>query len=286
MKKRHNWGLPLLTALVTLGIWEGAVRLFDISLYILPAPSDVLMAVIENFQELMYHASVTLSEALIGLGLSALLAIILAILMDLSRTFKRCIFPHLVVTQTVPVMVLGPLFAIWLGFGMAPKILMVIFMCFFPIAISFTEALAQCDEEQISLLKSFGASTVQIYRMVKIPSAASALFSGLQVSATYCIGGAIVGEWLSAAAGLGYYMIRVKNGYMLDKVFACVVVIIVLIKYDKIDDRARQMCATDYAIANESKVELHEDGKYYAAPCWQAACAPAALQEMKGRIAK
>ena len=103
MKKRHNWGLPLLTALVTLGIWEGAVRLFDISLYILPAPSDVLMAVIENFQELMYHASVTLSEALIGLGLSALLAIILAILMDLSRTFKRCIFPHLVVTQTVPV---------------------------------------------------------------------------------------------------------------------------------------------------------------------------------------
>ena len=149
MKKRHNWGLPLLTALVTLGIWEGAVRLFDISLYILPAPSDVLTAVIENFQELMYHASVTLSEALIGLGLSALLAIILAILMDLSRTFKRCIFPHLVVTQTVPVMVLGPLFAIWLGFGMAPKILMVIFMCFFPIAISFTEALAQCDEEQI-----------------------------------------------------------------------------------------------------------------------------------------
>lgn len=228
MKKRHNWLLPLLTAVITLGIWEGAVRLFDISLYILPAPSDVLMAVIENFSELMYHASVTLSEALIGLGLSALLAIILAILMDLSRTFKRCIFPHLVVTQTVPVMVLGPLFAIWLGFGMAPKILMVIFMCFFPIAISFTEALAQCDEEQISLLKSFGTSTFQIYRMVKIPSAASALFSGLQVSATYCIGGAIVGEWLSAAAGLGYYMIRVKNGYMLDKVFACVVIIIVL----------------------------------------------------------
>ena len=118
MKKRHNWGLPLLTALVTLGIWEGAVRLFDISLYILPAPSDVLMAVIENFQELMYHASVTLSEALIGLGLSALLAIILAILMDLSRTFKRCIFPHLVVTQDRA----GDgrsarLFAIWLGFG-------------------------------------------------------------------------------------------------------------------------------------------------------------------------
>ena len=103
MKKRHNWLLPLLTAVITLGIWEGAVRLFDISLYILPAPSDVLMAVIENFSELMYHASVTLSEALIGLGLSALLAIILAILMDLSRTFKRCIFPHLVVTQTVPV---------------------------------------------------------------------------------------------------------------------------------------------------------------------------------------
>ena len=97
---------------------------------------------------------------------------------------------------------------------------MVVFMCFFPIVIAFCDALAQVDVNQINLLKSFGAKKWQVYAYVKIPAAATALFSGLKVSATYCIGGAIVGEWLRASAGLGYYMIRVKNGYMLDKVFA------------------------------------------------------------------
>ena len=176
---------------------------------------------------LWMHSLVTLQEALLGLFLAVLLAVIVAILMDMSSIFRRSIFPHLVVTQTVPVMILGPLFAIWFGFGITPKVLMVIFMCFFPIVISFADALAQADINQINLLKSFGANRLQIYRYVKIPSAMHALFSGMKVSATYCIGGAIVGEWLSASAGLGYYMIRAKNGYMLDNVFACVIVIIV-----------------------------------------------------------
>lgn len=99
-------------------------------------------------------------------------------------------------------------------------------MCFFPIVIAFYDALAKADKQQLMLLKSFQAKRWQLYRYVKIPAAANAFFSGLKVAATYCIGGAIVGEWLSASAGLGYYMIRAKNGYMLDKVFACLAVII------------------------------------------------------------
>lgn len=217
---------PLLSFTAVMLVWEWAVRYFEISLYILPAPSDIITAVIENAEVLWMHSLVTLSEALIGLALAALLAFIVAILMDMSSICKRSLYPHLIVTQTVPVMILGPLFAIWFGFGMTPKIIMVIFMCFFPIAISFHDALAQTDQQQLNLLKSFQAKRWQLYRYVKIPSAANAFFSGLKVAATYCIGGAIVGEWLSASAGLGYYMIRVKNGYMLDKVFACVIVII------------------------------------------------------------
>lgn len=226
MKKYRKYWLPLLSLFVTLGIWEACVRVFSISLYILPAPSKILSSIVENAETLWMHSMVTLQEAIIGLTLAAVFAILVAIAMDLSKTFKHSIFPHLVVTQTVPVMVLSPLFSIWLGFGMAPKILMVILMCFFPIAIAFCDALQQVDQKQINLLKSFGATKWQIYTYVKIPAAATALFSGLKVAATYCIGGAIVGEWISASAGLGYYMIRVKNGYMLDKVFACVVVVI------------------------------------------------------------
>lgn len=223
MKK---YSMPILTLLVTIIIWELYVRIGNISLYILPSPSSIVLSLLENFSVLWAHSMVTLYEAIVGLIIATVLAIIIAIGMDLSKNFKYSIFPHLVVTQTVPVMILGPLFSIWFGFGLAPKILMVIFMCFFPIVIAFSDALSQVDEKQVNLLRSFGASKLKIYTMVKIPAAATALFSGLKVSATYCIGGAIVGEWLSASAGLGYYMIRVKNGYMLDKVFACVIVII------------------------------------------------------------
>lgn len=228
MKHFKKLLMPMTTLVVALLLWELGVRVFDIDLYILPTPSKILEALIENADVLMMHSLVTLQEAIIGLVIATVLAIFIAIGMDLYPTFKSSIFPHLVITQTVPVMVLGPLFSIWLGFGMAPKILMVIFMCFFPIAISFCDALGKVNQNQISLLESFGAKKWQVYAYVKIPAGSTALFSGLKVAATYCIGGAIVGEWLSASAGLGYYMIRVKNGYMLDKVFACVVLIIVL----------------------------------------------------------
>ncbi len=226
MKK--NIALPTLFGCSILLIWEFCVHLFQISLYILPAPSKIIMAIFENFEPLLMHSLVTLQEALIGLAIAIIAAVLIAIGMDISKLFKNSIFPHLIVTQTVPVMVLGPLFTIWLGFGAAPKILMVILMCFFPMVISLSDALSSVDQAQINLLKSFGATRWQIYTFVKIPAAAPSLFSGMKVAATYCISGAIVGEWLSSSAGLGYYMLRVKNGYMLDKVFACVVVIILL----------------------------------------------------------
>lgn len=228
MKKNRikNKILPVSVFILAIALWEICVKAFDISLYVLPAPTKIMTAIIENFPTLWEHSMVSLGEALAGLFISAVLAVVLAVCMDLSKVFKTSLYPFLIVTQTVPVMVLGPLFSIWLGFGMAPKVLIVIFMCFFPIVISFADALGQVDEKQINLLKSFGANIFQIYKTVKIPSGAIGLFSGLKVSATYCIGGAIIGEWLSSSAGLGYYMLRVKNGYMLDKVFACVIMII------------------------------------------------------------
>ena len=213
LKNRAIW-TPVLVAVLVIALWEGCVRLFDVPLYILPAPTKIIEALVENRSELWGHTLVTLEESVIGLVIALVLAMVTAILMDLSKTFRNSVYPHLVVTQTVPVMVLAPLFSIWLGFGMAPKVLIVIFMCYFPIAISFADGLAQVSQKQVNLLRSFRA--------------APSLFSGLKVAATYCVGGAIVGEWISSSAGLGYYMLRVKNGYMLDKVFATVVVVVVL----------------------------------------------------------
>ena len=256
MKRYKTFLLPIICLIAALAIWEGCVHIFAVSTYVLPAPSDIAGAMATDAVALLEHSMVTLYEAVIGLAVATAAAMVIAILMDLSRGFRLSVFPYLVVSQTVPVLVLGPLFTMWLGFGMAPKILMVVFMCFFPIAISFSDAMAQVDKAQVDLMRSFGANKLKQYLFLKIPAAYAALFSGLKVSATYCIGGAIVGEWLSASAGLGYYMIRAKNGFQMDKVFACVIVIIlwslalnvvvtllerVLFPYTKHKKRSRQV---------------------------------------------
>lgn len=219
---------PAIFILALVFIWECIVRIFHIPIYILPAPSKVIQTLFTEMPVLVSHIGITVLEAILGISISLILALILGILMDCFPFIRKGIYPLLVITQTVPMIVLAPIFIIYMGFGIAPKILTVVLMCFFPIAISFSDGLAQVDEEYVSLVKSYGASRFMCYRLVKIPAAIPSLLSGLKVSATYSISGAVVGEWIGAQQGLGYYLLRVKNGYMLDKVFACVLVIIFL----------------------------------------------------------
>ena len=209
-------------------LWELAVRIFQIPRYVLPSPIQVARVLIQERAVLAGHGLVTVGEALAGMGISLALAVALGIAMDCFPLMRRGIYPILVVTQTVPIIVMAPILIIYMGFGIGPKILTVVLMCFFPVAVSFCDGLAQVDEEYVNLARSYGAGRWKAYRLVKIPASIPALISGLKVAATYSISGAVVGEWIGAQKGLGYYLIRVKNGYLLDKVFACVAVIIFL----------------------------------------------------------
>lgn len=220
--------LPALLIAALLLLWEAFVRLGQVPLYVLPAPSQVAAALIAEAPALLGHAWVSLAEALAGMGIALMLALALGVLMDAFAALRRAVYPILVVTQTVPMIVLAPIFIIYMGFGLAPKILTVTLMCFFPIVVSFTDGMAQVSPAYLSLMRSYGARRVQLYTMVKLPASLPSLISGLKVAATYSISGAVVGEWIASQKGLGYYLLRVKNGYMLDKVFACVVVIIAL----------------------------------------------------------
>lgn len=220
--------LPALVIAVLLILWEACVRLFAIPLYVLPAPTQVIAALISDAPPLASHALVSLSEALAGMGIALALSLVLGIAMDAFPAVGRAIYPILVVTQTVPMIVLAPIFIIYMGFGLAPKILTVTLMCFFPIVVSFADGMAQVSPAYQNLLRSYGAGRLQIYTLAKVPAALSSLLSGLKVAATYSISGAVVGEWIASQRGLGYYLLRVKNNYMLDKVFACVLVIILL----------------------------------------------------------
>lgn len=226
--KRLRKTAPMLVIAALLLLWEVLVQIFEIPLYVLPAPSDMIAAFVMEFPELMRHAGITFMEAAFGMLISILVGVIVGIMLDAMPLFKSCVYPILVVTQTIPTIVLAPIFIIYMGFGYAPKILTVVLMCFFPIVVSFSDGLGEIDPGYLNLVRTYGGSKWQLYRIVKIPSAVISLLSGLKVAATYSISGAVVGEWIASQSGLGYYLIRAKNSYMLDRVFACVLVIILL----------------------------------------------------------
>ena len=219
----------LIMVLILLGLfllWELACTWSQVPSYVLPKPSKIFLTLGQNLGPLLEHSWVTLLESFIGILISVALAIFLALFMDLNQTLRQTLHSLLVISQCIPSLVLAPLLMIWLGFGMAPKIVVVVLMCFYPITVNFAEGLQKLSQDSLDLLHSFGASQLQIYRVAKIPAAIPYLFSGLRVAATYSISAAVIGEWLSSQAGLGYYMIRVSNTYQLDKVFACLFLII------------------------------------------------------------
>jgi ABC-type nitrate/sulfonate/bicarbonate transport system permease component len=144
--------------------------------------------------------------------------------MDLSSTLHRALYPILVASQTVQILAIAPLLIIWFGFGLLPKVIIVVLICFFPLAVSTADGLASADPDLIALLRSMGARRSQIWRIVRLPSALPSFFSGLRVAVTYSVVGATIGEWVGGSAGLGLYMLRSKNALATDQVFVAIVI--------------------------------------------------------------
>jgi ABC-type nitrate/sulfonate/bicarbonate transport system permease component len=194
----------------------------------LPSPYDVIKAFVDNFSVMMKQAKVTLQEACYGLGIGITLAFIIATLMDRFSFLYKAIYPILVITQTIPTIAIAPLLVLWMGFGMAPKITLVVITTFFPITIGLLNGFGGVDPDAINLMRAMGANRFQIFRYVKLPNSASSFFSGLRISASYAVVGAVVSEWLGGFEGLGVYMTRVKKAYSFDKMFAVIVFISVI----------------------------------------------------------
>ena len=194
----------------------------------LPSPYDVVKAFIDNFSVMMKQASVTLQEACYGLLIGVALAFIVATLMDRFSFLHKAIYPILVITQTIPTIAIAPLLVLWMGFGMAPKITLVVLTTFFPIAVGLLGGFAGADEDAINLMRAMGANRYQIFKYVKLPNAMPSFFSGFRVSASYSVVGAVISEWLGGFEGLGVYMTRVKKAYAFDKMFAVIVFISII----------------------------------------------------------
>jgi ABC-type nitrate/sulfonate/bicarbonate transport system permease component len=219
---------PVWLVLALLVIWQVVSGAGLVPKFMLPSPLDVVRAFVNNLDDLAQHAAITLTEALIGLGLSIVLAFVLAMLMDRFAALHRAIFPLLVISQTIPTVAIAPLLVLWLGYGIVPKIALIVMVCFFPIAVGILDGFASCDPDSISLLRTMGARPAQIFRHVKLPAALTGFFSGLKIAVAYSIVGAVISEWLGGNQGLGVYMIRVKKSYSFDKMFAVILLIIII----------------------------------------------------------
>jgi ABC-type nitrate/sulfonate/bicarbonate transport system permease component len=231
MKKLENIRdktIPILFIIFIIILWQLIVDQGVIARYILPSPWDVIKVCITILPDITEHIYTTLQEAITGLLIAVVLSIILAVLMDNFVMLQKALQPLLVISQTIPIMVLAPLFAMWFGFGVLPKVMVVILVCFFPIAISLLEGLSSLDQDLLNLMKSMKANRWQIFYLAKFPASLGSFFSGLKIAATYSIIGAVIGEWMGGKSGLGVYMTRVRQSFALDKVFATILIIVLL----------------------------------------------------------
>ncbi len=196
--------------------------------YMLPSPVDVGKAFIGDFPNLMNHARISVTEAVYGLLIGTLLAFALACAMDRFVHLEEAVFPLLVVSQTIPTIAIAPLLVLWMGFGMEPKITLVVLTTFFPIAVGLLDGFKSVDPDAVALLRSMNATRGQIFRHVKLPAALPFFFSGLRISASYAVVGAVISEWLGGFEGLGVYMTRVRKAYAFDKMFAVIILVAVV----------------------------------------------------------
>ncbi len=226
--KRVNFPVSLVAGIVSILLWEGMVWIFAVPKWLLPPPSRILSILFAERSLLFRHTMVTLTEASSGFILALILSIILALLMDKSSLLRKILYPFIIVSQTIPIITIAPLLVIWMGFGMAPKITIVVLICFFPICISLLNGLALIDRDYLDLLKTMGASEKQIFFHLKMPSILASFFSGLKISATYSIMGAVIAEWLGAKAGLGEYMRRTLHTFSIERTFAAILIVVVL----------------------------------------------------------
>lgn len=232
MKKRTNTVnfIPFLVVLALLGLWSLATYKEWVPAFMLPSPKAVLLAFWKDRLLLLNHLTMTLMEAFIGLALGVLLGFICALLMDQFVLVKKALYPLLVLTQTIPTVAIAPLLVLWMGYGMRPKITLVIIVTFFPIAMNLFEGFQRTDKDALQLLQAMGANQLALFTYLKWPMSLPSFFSGLKISTSYAIVGAVIAEWLGGYAGLGVYMTKVKKSYSFDKMFA-VIVFISIISY-------------------------------------------------------
>lgn len=216
---------PAAAILTILIVWQTASQMGWVSSFLLPSPVDVVKAFINDFPLLMSNAKVTLIEAFLGLLIGILIGFFMAVLMDRFDKLYQAFYPLIVLTQTIPTVAIAPLLVLWFGYEMLPKVILIVIVTFFPITVSLLDGFRSADLDTISLMRSMGATKMQIFWYVKFPASLNQFFASLRISVSYAVVGAVISEWLGGFNGLGVYMTRVKKAFSFDKMFAVIFLI-------------------------------------------------------------
>lgn len=214
-------------AVVAVGLvalWQLYVTVSGVRPQVLPSPARVAAQGWAHRDDIAGHAASTLQVTIIGFAVSLAAAWALAVAVDFSPWLRRALVPLFVVSQTLPIIAIAPLMIIWFGFGLLPKILVIALATFFPMAIGLIEGFASTDRDAGQLLRSMGASRIQVFRYVRVPSALPRFFTSLRIGITYAVVGAVFAEYVGATSGLGIYMATQKNSFRTDLVLAAVFV--------------------------------------------------------------
>ena len=180
--------------------------------YILPTPWQVLVRLWELRDPLFgAHLPATMAVVGIGLGLSIVLGLALAVLMDVSKTAEKALYPLIIASQTIPTTALAPLFVLWFGYTIWSKVLVTVLITFFPITITVFDGFRSVKTEMVELMFTFGATRMQVFRKLKFPAVLPYFFSAIKMAIPLSIIGAAIGEWLGAQSGLGYFSRRMMT---------------------------------------------------------------------------
>jgi NitT/TauT family transport system permease protein len=208
-----SWALPLGFFISLIILWEIVTILGNVPPYIVPAPSDIFQAVQRNIARGVYppHLWATMQSVFIGYATGVLAGIVLGTLFAEVRLFERLVFPLIVALQSMPKIALAPLFVMWFGYGFTSKVITVTLMCLFPVLVNTVAGLKSADPDRVSLIRAMTGSRFQIFRYVKLPSAASHIFAAMQVAVVMALIGALVSEFVGSDRGLG---ILIQNGQL------------------------------------------------------------------------
>lgn len=220
-----NAARPVLMIVIVLVLWDVVIRVFKIPPYLIPTPDKVVGQLIAEWPRLFRESMITTYATLGGFALSILFGIPMAMLIAYSRTVESFVYPLLVFSQSIPKIAIVPLFVVWFGFGIIPKIIAAFLLGFFPIVVSTVMGFKSVESDMLDLARSMQASRWQTFMKISLPHALPSIFSGLKVSVTLAVVGAVVGEFVGSNSGIGYVLQIANGNFDLPLMFAALVVL-------------------------------------------------------------